>query len=413
GISSSETSDPEISLLKLNRSQAHLKVHHFEGALNDCQDILKNDPSNIKALYRCVKAFYGLENYDEALVQVKKLLKIDLKNVDGHRELTSIVTRIEEKKGLYNFNQMIEEAKKSSTSRLHNASYVGPVQITEISTERGRGLVLTEDVRKGQLLLCSKAFSITYPTECSEVYHFNAVTKLVETGDHGVNTAQVINKLQNNPSLSSSFFQLYAGQHRIGETPPTATAEAIDSFWVSDICSMNTFGVSEDGVNPSLIQPTKSKSSKNTDAAGLFLLPSFINHACCENVIRSYIGDMMIVRAAYDLTQGTELFLTYADILLQYEERTKCLDKHKFICTCTLCELDRAEPAAIRRKRKLLLDKYQEKYRFIMLEQINQNPEKAIRDMLKMITNIEYTYKESGRENYRLGLIEPLMALGK
>ncbi|CAF4880125.1 unnamed protein product [Rotaria sp. Silwood1] len=122
---------------------------------------------------------------------------------------------------------------------------------------------------------------------------------------------------------------------------------------------------------------------------------------------------MMIVRAAYDLTQGTELFLTYADILLQYEERTKCLDKHKFICTCTLCELDRAEPAAIRRKRKLLLDKYQEKYRFIMLEQINQNPKKAIGDMLKMVTNIENTYKESGREKYRLGLIEPLMALSK
>ncbi|CAF3871946.1 unnamed protein product, partial [Rotaria sp. Silwood1] len=125
---------------------------------------------------------------------------------------------------------------------------------------RGRGLVLTEDVRKGQLLLYSKAFSITYPTECSEVHHFNAVTKLVKTGDHGVNTAQVINKLQNNPSLSSSFFQLYAGRHRIGGTPPTATAEAIDSFWVSDICSMNTFGVLEDGVNPSPIQPTKSKS---------------------------------------------------------------------------------------------------------------------------------------------------------
>ncbi len=118
----------------MNRSQAQLKVDHFEGALNDCQDILKNDPNNIKALYRCVKALYGLENYDEALVQVKKLLEVDPKNADGQRELTSIVTRIKEKrKGLYNFNQMIEEAKKSSTPRLDNASYVGPVQITEVS----------------------------------------------------------------------------------------------------------------------------------------------------------------------------------------------------------------------------------------------------------------------------------------
>jgi hypothetical protein len=176
---------------------------------------------------------------------------------------------------------------------------------------------------------------------------------------------------------------------------------------------MNTFGVSEDGVNPPSIQPTKLKSPKNGDAAGLFLLPSFINHACRENVIRSYIGDMMVVRAAYDLTQGTELLLSYADILLQYEERTKCLDKHKFICNCILCELDRAEPATIRRKRKLLLDNYQKEYRFIMLQEVYQNPEKAIGDMLKIMTNIENTYKESGREKYRLGLIEPLLALGK
>jgi hypothetical protein len=208
-------------------------------------------------------------------------------------------------------------------------------------------------------------------------------------------------------------FQLYAGRHRIGETPPTTTAKAIDSFWVSDICSMNTFDVSENGVNFCLKKSTKLKSSKNEDIAGLFLLPSLINHACIGNVERSYIGDMMVVRAAYDLTQGTELLFSYTHILLEYEKRIQCLDKHKFICNCTLCELDRDEPDAIRRKRKLLLDKNQEEYRFKMLEEVHQNPKKAIGDMLKMVTNIENTYKESGREKYRLGLVQPLMALGK
>ena len=118
----------------MNRAQAQLKLHHCEGALHDCHDILKNDANNIKALYRSVKALYGLENYDEALVQVKKLLKLDPNNADGLRELSAIVMRIKEKgQGLYNFNQMIEEANKSSTPRLDNASYVGPVQITEVS----------------------------------------------------------------------------------------------------------------------------------------------------------------------------------------------------------------------------------------------------------------------------------------
>jgi hypothetical protein len=169
---------------------------------------------------------------------------------------------------------------------------------------------------------------------------------------------------------------------------------------------MNTFGVSKDGLN--------HLTESDEDTAGLFILPSLINHACCENVLRSYIGNMMIIRAAYDLTQDTELLLSYiSTTLLEYDERSKRFDKHKFICNCTLCQLDRAEPQSIRNKRKLALDEYQEQYRPIMLHKVHENPKKAFADMLKMVTNIENTYKESGRKKYRFGLIRPLMALGK
>jgi tetratricopeptide (TPR) repeat protein len=130
----------------LNRPQARLHLNHFEGALNDSLDVLKENPHDIKALYRSVKAHYGLENYDEALVQLKKLLTLEPDNKDGKRELNVIETRIKERRnGLYDFNEMIKEAKNSSNPRLNNASFVGPVQITEVSyTEKISCLVMKD-----------------------------------------------------------------------------------------------------------------------------------------------------------------------------------------------------------------------------------------------------------------------------
>jgi hypothetical protein len=52
------------------------------------------------------------------------------------------------------------------------------------------------------------------------------------------------------------------------------------------------------------VNPTKKKKFHS---CGVSPLASYINHSCYSNVRRSFIGDMMIVRAIQDLFANTEL----------------------------------------------------------------------------------------------------------
>jgi SET domain-containing protein len=54
----------------------------------------------------------------------------------------------------------------------------------------------------------------------------------------------------------------------------------------------------------SQLEPTENKKFHS---CGVWPLASYINHSCFSNVRRSFIGDMMIVRATQDLRANTEL----------------------------------------------------------------------------------------------------------
>lgn len=51
--------------------------------------------------------------------------------------------------------------------------------------------------------------------------------------------------------------------------------------------------------------------NKKFHSCGVWPLASYINHSCYSNVRRSFIGDMMIVRATQDLIANTELVFWY------------------------------------------------------------------------------------------------------
>ena len=220
------SSGTNTTILRLNRAAALLKLEHYEAAIDDCRKILELDAQNEKALYRAAKAFYALGEYDQAWVKMQLYARVTANREEAENELKSVRDRLNEtQSGTYDWNIMIAEAKKSSTPRVDHASYIGPVRIANISNERGRGLVLTHDVRKGELLLCSKAFQVCYPTEAGLVTYINMETKLSDKGAQGMLAQKTVQRLMNNPSLARSFFDLYAGQHRLAKIPSiTSTA---------------------------------------------------------------------------------------------------------------------------------------------------------------------------------------------
>ncbi|CAF1352315.1 unnamed protein product [Didymodactylos carnosus] len=411
----SNLSSSNVVTLRLNRAAALLKVERYEAALDDCRQVLECDVGNEKAIFRSAKAFYGLEEYEQALVKMQLYSKVAANKDEAHRELKNIRDRLFEKqRGIYDWNVMIAEAKKSATPRLDHASYVGPVRVANISNEKGRGLILTQNVCKGELLLCSKAFEICYPTETGTVIYINTETKLTDKGAQGMLASKIVQKLLNNPSLAKPFFDLYAGQHRLAKIPPTtSTPPVVDVFWVADICSMNSFEVTDSDLNPREDERNAFRYNHLTDSAsGLFLMPSYINHTCLGNCIRSFVGDMMIVRALDDLPAGTELLMSYTDILLELEDRQSTIAKHGFTCDCKLCVLDRAESKDMRMRRQTAFQMFSSQTFTKFKNDPSGQLEERINETLSVINTIENTYEDSNRKEFQISLCLPLKVLG-
>lgn len=99
---------------------------------------------------------------------------------------------------------------------------------------------------------------------------------------------------------------------------------------------------------------TLTKLSKNN--SGIWIFPSYFNHACVPNTYREYLGDFVLFYASRNIKQGEELTTQYTG-LDSYEERARVCSVHfGFECDCALCRLELNDPNySIRRQ---LLAKY-------------------------------------------------------
>lgn len=83
------------SVACLNIAAVELKLNNAENAKNSCDEVLLNDPSNAKALYRRGQAHVVLKNYDDALVdleQAHRSLPLD-KNIQNEYQKAKEIWR--------------------------------------------------------------------------------------------------------------------------------------------------------------------------------------------------------------------------------------------------------------------------------------------------------------------------------
>lgn len=107
---------------------------------------------------------------------------------------------------------------------------------------------------------------------------------------------------------------------------------------------------------PASSSTTKSKTRDGGGASlGLWQRAAYINHSCLPNAYRSFIGDMMILRATRTMKAGDEILVHYIDSTWPYEERTKALASWNISrCDCPLCEVEASLPSELLEKRKRL-----------------------------------------------------------
>ncbi|PUU76843.1 hypothetical protein B9Z19DRAFT_1194466 [Tuber borchii] len=420
-----ETVEPGSALdivLLLNRAQAYLELGYNEKALADAKKALYYEPLNQKALYRSALACYEDGDYESTKTQLVKLLKEFPENKDAKEKLLRTFRRLQEQRtGEYEFLKMRNEVKEWGDKRgkLDCAEYVGPVRIGDAGG-KGRGLFTTRDVKFGDLLLCSKAFNVCHKEVANARIDilFNLKAKKGQAGTHSQLVQELIQVLYHNPKKAKGFYELHSGDYQRVRGEMVDGLPVVDSHLVMRIMLKNSFGCQRlsfvDGRPGDLFEEktevekmvTEMSPSGTTGGSGIWIMPSYINHSCWPNSIRSFLGNLLIVRAARDIPAGEEITMTYIDNESGVQERQKAsYSGWDFSCECTLCEIEAAESQEVQSKRQSLVEKAL-KFK-VYLNQSVQKTNSRIAPMITLIKGIEATYSKPEFIHPRVRLLSP------
>jgi len=200
----------------------------------------------------------------------------------------------------------------------------------------------------GEIILCEKAFCVIWghEDEAMTAMTYDGRDDRIRVVPAGLCKA-IVQKLLNNPSQVDTVMDLYGdyrglGKHLImGDSGPV-----IDAFQVHDIVARNAFGTGPES--------SGGHSREENASTGLWILASYINHSCIPNARREYLGDLMVLRATRPIGAGEEIMHSY-DESSEYDARTAALmNTWGFTCTCALCNAERADSPALRKKRREL-----------------------------------------------------------
>jgi hypothetical protein len=314
-----------------HRSMANLRLGRFDATIPDAYMSTSNGRDSTakledaKAWFRRGCANYQLSHYDDALKAFERALILAPYDLQAHQELEKTKKRLlEQQEGTYDFAEMIDEVTKNGFS-VERASFLSQTEVRQ-TQDRGRGLFATKDIRMGDLVLCEKAFMAAHsddrtPKSATPVW-LNSVQKVID-----------------NPSQSKELLSLYAGEPRTSPIPAPIIdgVPVVDTFKVSKVLELNGFSYTV-GRESHAYGTSGMTAKERSISTGLWIHVANANHACLSNAWRSFLGDMIILRAARDIKNGEEITLCYQKPAPLLEDRQKTLsDSWGFRCNCLLC----------------------------------------------------------------------------
>jgi tetratricopeptide (TPR) repeat protein len=314
-----------------HRSSTNLQLHRYDATILDAFLSTSNgrdDTSKAKdseAWFRRGRANYQLGHYADALKAFARMLMLAPSDSKGHEELKKTKTRLlEQQQGAYNFAEIIDEVTKNGFFA-DRASFVSKTEVRQ-TQDRGRGLFASQDIRMGDLILCEKAFMAAHPDDRTP----NSRSQV---------WLESVQKVLDNPSQSKDLLGLYAGQPNTSPTsaPMIDGTPVVDTFKVSKLLDLNGFSFAVG--RESQAYGTSARMIVTTPKlTGLWIRIANANHACLSNAVRSFIGDLIILRAAKDIKNGEEITISYQNPAPLLEDRQKGLfSSWGFRCNCLLC----------------------------------------------------------------------------
>lgn len=310
-------------------------------SLSGCDD-QKTKSMDAKALYRAGCASYKLLEFANACGFFEQMLALSPLDKDGITELQRTNMRLQEQqKGIYDFNAISKATmRKGANLRADNASFGAGIAIR--STEhRGRGVFATRKFLPGDLILVEKAFLAVHDNDkhAMKSLMISLNTNRGFMGTQATLWADSVQTICDNPSFASRVFDLYAGAYPRGDpVPPVLDGmPAVDAFLVQRIIEHNAFAYTPARKSGPYSNAAQAMEVDST-STGLWCQASYMNHSCLFKANRSFIGDLMIVRATKEIEEGTEITIPYHSIEADTRARQKKFQETwGFKCDCRLC----------------------------------------------------------------------------
>lgn len=198
------------------RAYANLAAQRFDFARQDALSSCSSESNDSNAQYCAGRAAYELCLYGESRKHFEKALGSDLGDSKIRKDYNRSLARIrEEEAGLYDFEEM-GKALSEVHAQLDHADFICNTTIAMTET-KGRGLFATQDIPRGGLVLCEKAFAFPNMSGAEDhvrgiLYNYNTGARMKDAAQ-GIVLLDLIQKLYNNPNLNSKFFDLDGGKY--------------------------------------------------------------------------------------------------------------------------------------------------------------------------------------------------------
>ncbi len=177
------------------------------------------DVNKEKAYFRKAKAEYLMRKYSISKKTFNECLTINPENKEAQDGKTKCKQRIHESKtGEYDFDYIIKNSDLMSvecTLRFDVADYKSNlIDVIDIPT-KSKGVIAVKEIKRGTLLVVSKAFSITYDSENDGKSKPLYSGYLYENNMQSLqpNVVVAVEAIESNPYLAKEFYQLYAGKY--------------------------------------------------------------------------------------------------------------------------------------------------------------------------------------------------------
>ncbi|KAK6500131.1 hypothetical protein TWF481_010486 [Arthrobotrys musiformis] len=305
--------------LYMGRSDVFMKLRRYYATAGDIDAYLNLVPQDPQARHIRALRFYYAGKYETCYEEAKRLeiqFPQQLAYVNLRRRAQ---VRFEEMKyGNYDWKTMRQKAATRCID-LDYAEFSHPVKLKK--TPKGRRIFTTRDVKRGDVLMVSKAIAMV-PFEdsnmCVQLAPRNGKFEC-EFGCSATFDAEIVERIKRE---GPEWYERTICLMDDGGQPPSPHRnpdglKVVDSFHLEAVRRQNSITVSTLPLAQHRTTGYMTCASPHvprnlTYNCGMWFLPSFLRHSCVPNAHRAVIGDMLVVRAGKDIPKDTKVTISYS-----------------------------------------------------------------------------------------------------